>query len=90
MAQRKRILLDDEEIRAIACAILPQRLIDWLKFTGDNEYLRDIVESVAKAQAKKILIELQLIYNLPDEGMFHKKMGEFIKELNEEVSDNIC
>ena len=39
----------------------------------------------AKAQAKKILIKLQAIYNLPDEGMFHKKMGEFIQELMEEV-----
>ena len=39
--------------------------------------------NLCKAQAKKILIELQAIYNLPDEGMFHKKMGEFIQELLE-------
>ena len=45
-------------------------------------------DAVAKSTAKKILIELQAIYNLPDEGMFHNKMGEFIEGLNEEVSDN--
>lgn len=48
---------------------------------GNVHYHRVLV----KAQAKKILIKLQAIYNLPDEGMFHKKMGEFIKELMEEV-----
>ena len=38
---------------------------------------------ITKAQAKKILIELQAIYNLPDGGMFHKKLGDFIQELLE-------
>ncbi len=47
-------------------------------------------KSIVKATGKKILIQLQKIYDLPDEGMFHRKLGEFIKELNEEVSDNIC
>jgi len=45
-------------------------------------------QAIAKAQAKKILIKLQAIYNLPDEGMFHKKMGEFIEELMEEVGED--
>lgn len=38
-----------------------------------------------KAQAKKIALKLQKIYNLPDEGMFNKKLGEFIQQLMEEV-----
>ena len=42
-------------------------------------------EAGADAIVKEILIKLQAIYNLPDGGMFHNKMGEFIKELKEEV-----
>ena len=64
------ILLDVDEIMAIPVTNL-----------GDNT--DDF--NVAKAQAKKILIKLQAIYNLPEEGMFHKKMGEFIQSLLEEV-----
>ncbi len=36
-----------------------------------------------EAQAEKIALKLQSIYNLPDEGMFRKKMGKFIQELLE-------
>ena len=50
----------------------------------DNE--DEIYEAGADAMLKKILIKLQAIYNLPDGGMFHKQMGEFIKRLRREVS----
>ena len=71
------ILLEPEEIcRATGCASMGSGVLE-------------IIGQANKAQAKKILIELQAIYNLPDEGMFRKKMGEFIKELRDEVSDNI-
>ena len=39
----------------------------------------------AGAILKEIALKLQAIYNLPDEGMFHKKMGEFIEKLMEEI-----
>ena len=64
------ILLDAKEIEAIPAT----------NFGGNVDDF-----NVVKATAKKILIQLQAIYNLPDEGMFHEKMGEFIKELMEEV-----
>ena len=49
-----------------------------------------LIEKEINQVKLKILIRLQAIYNLPDGGMFNKKLGEFIKELKEEVSDNIC
>ena len=44
-----------------------------------------VYKKVLKAQVKEILIELQRIYNLPDEGLFHKQMGGFIEQLLKEV-----
>ena len=51
-------------------------------FIGDRPYVEP--RAMVKATGQKILIELQAIYK--DEGMFRNKMGEFIKELKEEVS----
>ena len=70
-----KILLDDNEIQDV--------LIH--DCTTEFDLACDYIEAGAKAQAKKILIELQAIYNLPDEGMFHNKMGEFIKSLKGEI-----
>ncbi len=39
----------------------------------------------AKAQAEKILIKLQAIYNIPDLGAENVRMGEFIQELMSEL-----
>ena len=52
-------------------------------FIGDRPYVEP--RAMVKATGQKILIELQAIYNLPDGGMFHNKMGEFIKELKGEI-----
>ena len=57
----------------------------WFEGTTDELPSVRVRRSIVKATAKKILIELQAIYNLPDGGMFHNKMGEFIKSLREEV-----
>ncbi len=74
------ILLDERAIREL-----------FLREAHSGIYgFYDAMGVSAKAQAKKIFIKLQAIYNLPDEGMFHKSMGEFIEGLDEEVSDNIC
>ena len=70
------ILLDDKEIQDVLTC----------DCTTEFDVACDYIEAGGKAQAKKILIELQTIYNLPDGGMFHKKMGEFIQELKDEVN----
>ena len=84
------ILLDNDEIRnfvdtvpvqeftfaEVACDVTGR----WIGFV-DNRKL----QKLAKAQAKKILIELQSIYKLPDLKMEHERMGEFIKGLMEEI-----
>ncbi len=76
------ILLDNKEITEAIDKVYP---------SGKGAYQANVADkAIVKATGKKILIQLQAIYNLPDEGMFHKQMGEFIQELNEEVSDNIC
>ena len=67
------ILLDKKERRQI-----PVGFHYLLEYKEELDWLLRI-------QAKKILIELQAIYNLPDGGMFNKKLGEFIKSLQEEV-----
>ena len=41
--------------------------------------------NVAKAQARKIALELQIIHSIPDPKICDRKMGEFIKKLMEEV-----
>lgn len=56
----------------------------WLDREGDYFDNYDPVQLV-KITGKKIALKLQAIYNLPDEGMFHKKLGEFIEKLMEEV-----
>ncbi len=71
------ILLEPVEIMGAVLAI--DR--DWQGYTDDYA----IQENIVKATGKKILIQLQAIYNLPDGGMFNERMGEFIKELMEEV-----
>ncbi len=69
------ILLDEEKI---------VDMVTDFHFSGETN--RHILSNqVAKAQAKKILIELQSIYKLPDLKMEHDRMGEFIKELEEEI-----
>ena len=78
MVERQSILLDYDERYELRMS-LPAHHTTYDYETAFN-----------KAQAKKILIELQAIYNLPDGGMFHKKMGEFIKGLEDEISNNIC
>lgn len=50
---------------------------------------RDGYGSVAKAQAKKIALELQIIHSIPDPKICDRKMKEFIKELLEEVGSDI-
>ena len=69
------ITLNGDEIRA--------EYESWQYYEGD--YAKQAAEQVAEAQAKKILIELQSIYKLPDLKMEHDRMGEFIKELMEEI-----
>ncbi len=69
------ILLDRKEILAALNELHPH--------FQDVVYHSD--KRIVEAMGKKILIELQKIYNLPDEGMFHKKLGEFIQGLMEEV-----
>ncbi len=46
----------------------------------------DVGMQTTKAQAEKILIQLQAIYNIPDLKTEDVRMGEFIQELMEEVS----
>ncbi len=72
---------DWKKIRPWATA-LPE-LPDYQYCSGFNTG----VEAGADAIVKEIAIKLQSNYNLPDEGMFHKKLGDFIKELMEEVKD---
>ncbi|KKN74978.1 hypothetical protein LCGC14_0384800 [marine sediment metagenome] len=73
------ILLEPVEIMGAVLAI--DR--DWQGYTDDYA----IQENIVKATGKKILIQLQAIYNLPDGGMFNERMGEFIQELMEEAND---
>ena len=68
---RMSILLEEKEIDEIAD-----------RYALRPNYAEQLL---VKETGKKILIELQAIYNLPDEGMFHKKMGEFIQSLMGEV-----
>lgn len=72
------ILLDDDE------------LFEAMRYKVGTTTFDRQARNPAKAQAKKILIELQSIYKLPDLKMEHDRMGEFIQELMDEVSDNIC
>ncbi len=67
------ILLDRDEINEA----------EDLALSGKVTY--GIQTAIAKAQAKKILIQLQAIYNIPDSGAEDKRMGGFIEELLEEV-----
>ena len=61
-----------------------------VSMVGGGDYLmrfaRTFQNKVAKAQAEKILIQLQAIYNIPDLGAEDVRMGEFIQELMEEVN----
>lgn len=76
------ILLRGQEMLDILLTLRKQIRFEYELPSGAEED-----EALCIAQAKKILIKLQAIYNLPDEGMFHKKMGEFIEELMEEVNE---
>ena len=49
---------------------------------------KDGYGAVVKATGKKILIELQAIYNIPDLRQSDKRMGEFIQSLQEEVKQS--
>ena len=71
----RMILLDKEKII---------NMVTDFHFSGEtNRHI--LSKQVAQAQAKEILIELQLIYKLPDLKMEHDRMGEFIQELEEEI-----
>ncbi len=77
------ILLEPSEISA--CYEIPENR-GYIAYDKDWEIAGKAVDiAIGIAQAKKILIELQTIYNLPDEGMFHKKLGDFIQSLLEEM-----
>ena len=69
------ILLEEKEIEQEYDNILSRDPSQWDSL--------NVGRYLAKATAKKILIELQAIYK--DEGMFNKKLGEFIKELRGEI-----
>ena len=71
------ILLDDDEIRV---AKAEAARLSWTH-KAHPSYEKE--KYLLGVQAKKIALELQAIYSLPDEGMFHKKIGEFIQELME-------
>ncbi len=49
-----------------------------------NDYMTELLMA-GKAQAGKILIQLQAIYNIPDLKAEDVRMGEFIQELQEEA-----
>ena len=66
------ILPDDEEMGVVVTEAWQGRLDTYC-------------DGIAKATGKKILIQLQAIYNIPDLGAENKRMGEFIQELLEEV-----
>ncbi len=71
------ILLDNSGITEAIDKVYP---------SGKGAYQANVADkAIVKATGKKILIKLQKIYNLPDEGMFHKKLGEFIQLLLKEV-----
>ncbi len=71
------ILLNDEEIGREYEAILEKSAAQW-----DSVH---VARHLTKATGKKILIQLQAIYNIPDLGAEDRRMGEFIQELMEEV-----
>ena len=73
------MLLDDKEIEVAKAEA--EKLYWAFKAHPRFEYDKYLLS----VQAKKILIKLQAIYNLPNEGMFHNKMGEFIESLLKEV-----
>ena len=76
-------LLEEDEINA-----LDDELVDideWINETDEYKSLWFSRRFYAKAQAKKIIIELQAIYKLPDLKMEHDRMGEFIQSLQEEI-----
>ncbi len=75
------ILLDKDIEYSVDHAFDEELLLDHKPTQWELELY--VYKKVLRAQAKKILIKLQRIY--ADEGMFHKKMGEFIEELLEEV-----
>ena len=54
---------------------------EWQGYTDDFA----IHENLAKTQARKIALELQIIHSIPDPKICDRKMGEFIKSLLEEV-----
>ena len=70
------ILLDDDERYEL------RMLLDAQCTTHEYE------TTFTKAQAKKIALELQSIYKLPDLKMEHERMGEFIEKLMEEINGN--
>ncbi len=65
--------------------ILLDEEVTWGCFEGYDEE-SERLEKVVKATGKKILIQLQAIYNIPDLGAEDVRMGEFIQELMEEVN----
>ncbi len=68
------ILLEEQEITL--------EIDKWLD--GKVE-ARHVSHALVQATGKKILIQLQAIYNIPDLGTSDRRMGEFIQELQEEV-----
>ena len=83
------ILLDDNEIFELLPGYYDSMRFMWLgnpeNDPSTNVYPAPDYIKLVKSTGKKIAIKLQAIYNLPDGGMFHKKMGEFIEQLLKEV-----
>ncbi len=74
------ILLDEKQIVSKVAEVKA-------RWGGVHWYKTDEYRVVAKAQAEKILIQLQAIYNIPDLKAEDVRMGEFIQELQEEVGE---
>ena len=77
------ILLDDKEIEEV---LDRWEEIEDTDGKDDLEIEIDGYRFVTKAAGKKILIQLQAIYNIPDLKAEDVRMGEFIQELMEEVN----
>ena len=75
------ILLDEKELLKGICRYCP----DTTREDYECEECKELLNRVVKETGKKILIELQAIYNIPDLRQSDKRMGEFIQSLMEEA-----
>ena len=84
METGRMILLDEKEVIDAVYGTMGEMGLSEIVRQGIT---RDSI--IIKAQAEKILIQLQAIYKLPDLKMEHDRMGEFIQELMEEINGNV-